>query len=134
MAKKRNSFSRGELKSRGWSNQLIKELLPPPRFVRAGKHSAALWYREDVFAAEDTERFRLAAGAIREEPSASGGYADTAAALAAAEAFLTEAWAAGERPEGPAALLAEKYHLGILKKLPGTAWADRLKPGQAVGR
>lgn len=132
MAKKRSSFSRAELKRRGWSNQLIKELLPPARILRRGKQTVALWDRADVFAAEETERFRLAVSAAREVQP--GVYMDVEAALAAAGAFLTAAWEEGQKPEGRAALLAEKYHRGILHQLPAAAWADRLGPGQAIGR
>ena len=136
MAKNRNSYSRGELRERGWSNQLIRELLPPPRFVRAGRHSAALWYREDVLAAEETERFRLAKSALA---ASEGGTApderlDTPAALAAAQELLREAWESFTKPEGAVGTLAEKYHQGIVRHIPGAAWADRLKPGQAIGR
>ena len=134
MARKRNSYSRGELKKRGWSNQLIKELLPPARFIHMGKQTVALWYREDVLAAEGTERFRLAAGAMKAEQAQPGEYVDVDTALAAARAFLSDAWEAGHKPEGIAARLAEKYHLGILHQLPAVAWADRLKTGQAIGR
>ena len=134
MGRKQNSWSRSELKRRGWSNALIRELLPAPRFIRAGRHSVALWHREDVLAAEETERFRLAVSAVRASAGMSGEKLDTSSALRAAGDFLREAWDSFVKPEGSAALLAKQYHRGILHHLSAVAWADRLKAGQAVGR
>ena len=134
MAKNKNSWSVGSLKSRGWTNALLKELLPPPRRFRRNGRMTAVWNVEDVLAAERTERFRLAARALRESRDAPA--ADMAAddALAAAGAFLQNAWEGFAPPEGPAGVLARRYHEAILRQIPAVAWADRLKPGQAIGR
>ena len=135
MAKKRSSWSRSDLKKRGWTNQLIRDLLPPARFVRAGAHSVALWYREDVLAAEMTERFRLAAETVRSCQDGSGGKAlGLSEAIRTAEAFLCDAWHPPAEDGDLTVLLAGQYHRGILRHLPASAWADRMKAGQAIGR
>ena len=134
MARNSNTWSVGALKSRGWTNSLLKELLPPPRRFRRNGRLTAVWDRDDVLAAERTERFRLAAGAARAEGTSAPQAMETEDALAAAGAFLAAAWDAFPAPEGPAGVLAEKYHRAILRQLPAVAWADRLKPGQAIGR
>ena len=121
-------MTRSELRGRGWTKALIAELLPKPVYLHIGRgRSIPAWQREDVLAAEATERFRRAA---QEQDLPVG--ADEA--LARAAALLTEAWEAAELPEGTAAELARKYHEGILSGVRRAAWADRLKGGQAAGR
>ncbi len=135
MAKRKQSWNRNELKKRGWSNALIRELLPPPRYINAHGHGVALWPREDVLAAEETERFRLAVGALRAaQEQTIGVYLDADAALEAARDFLTAAWEAFAPPEDDAGALAVLYHEAIRRQIMTVAWADRLKPGQAIGR
>ncbi len=45
------------LNRRGWSKALIKELLPEPRVIPMDGHSARVWKKETVRAAEGTARF-----------------------------------------------------------------------------
>ena len=133
MAKNSSTWSVGALKSRGWTNTLLKELLPPPRRFRRNGRMTAVWDRDTVLAAEQTERFRLTVKALR-EPAPDAAQLDAAAALTAARAFLGEAWAQASLPAGNAGVLAEKYHRAILHGMGTVAWADRLKAGQAIGR
>ena len=134
MAKKNYLITIGELKGRGWTKALIGELLPRPRYLhgRSGRTIPA-WKREDVLAAEQTERFRLSAQAQR-AAAADGERLGVDAALSAAGEFLRQAWDGAPPDEGASALLARKYHEAILHAIRSVAWADRLKPGQAIGR
>lgn len=128
-------WSAGTLKSRGWTNGLIRDLLPKARYIRLGGRSVAAWEKETVLSAEQTERFRLAMDARNSARPESG-----SASLAPEEAirraadFLAGAWSDGEADDEPATLLARRYHEAILHQLPSVVWADRLKPGQAIGR
>ncbi len=128
----------GTLKSRGWTNGLIAELLPRPRYRHLNGGNVKTWQTDVVLTAEQTERFRRvvrsnkAAQAARERTGATA--ADIAPALAGAEALLTEAWENWARPEGPETVLARRYHEAILRQVPNTGWAIVLTPGQAAGR
>ena len=128
-------WTAGTLKGRGWTNGLIRDLLPRGRYIHLGGRSVASWDRDVVLAAEQTERFRLAMQARKERRDEQAGpELEPEQALEAAAAFLKEAWETGEKPEGPETVLAEKYHLAILRQIPSVLWADRLKSGQAIGR
>ena len=51
-------LSPGQLKSRGWTNALIAELLPRPRYWHSNGRSVARWLRDDVIQAELTTDFK----------------------------------------------------------------------------
>ena len=54
---KSNYWSAGALKGRGWTNTLIKELLPKARYMRsAGGRYAPFWPCETVLEAEKKEK------------------------------------------------------------------------------
>ncbi len=122
-------MTRSELSGRGWTRALTDELLPKPGWLHVGRgRSIPAWRRDDVLAAESTERFRQAAEAL-------GAPVGVEEAIARTRALLEAAWTGAALPEeGAAVLLARRYHEGILRAALGTAWADRLKPGQAAGR
>ncbi len=135
MAKNSNYWSAGALKSRGWTNALIKELLPRPRYMRRGGRASPYWSSDTVLAAERSDRFQLAAKALRaSERQSAGAVSDVDTAIRTAGEFLSSSWAAFHPAEGAAASLAEKHHLAILRMISTVAWADRLKAGQAIGR
>ena len=128
MSRKKHMMTRSELRSRGWTKALTAELLPKPGYIHIGRgKSIPAWRTEDVYLAEATERFKQAA----QEQSIPVGVDE---ALSLAAGLLSEAWAQAEKPEGDAAVLAQKYHEGILRGVSSVAWADRLKSGQAMGR
>ena len=128
-------WTAGALKSRGWTNGLIRELLPGARYIRLGGRSVAAWEREAVLAAESSERWRLAAEAQKAaRPAEERDTLTGPEALERAGAFLARAWAEAELPPGDEALLAGHYHAAILRQLSSVLWAERLKSGQAIGR
>ena len=139
MAGKNNRYwTLGTLKSRGWTNGLIAELLPRPRYRHLNGGNVKTWQTDVVLTAEQTEPFKRvarsnqAARVTRERTGVTA--ADIEPALAGAAAFLAEAWDGWERPDGPGALLARRYHEAILRQVPTMGWAVVLTPGQAAGR
>ena len=50
-------WSASVLKRRGWSNELMKQLLPKPRFLVSNGHPVRMWLQEEVRAAEDSAAF-----------------------------------------------------------------------------
>ena len=64
MAKqKSNHWSVGTLHSRGWTDDLIKELLGDPTWHYFHGRRVRCWRREDILTAEKDERFAAAAAA-----------------------------------------------------------------------
>ena len=126
-------WAAGTLKSRGWTEVLISELLPKPRYRHFNGKSIRTWTRGDVTAAEQSQRFIAAVAVLRAMNEAEDAApSDPEAALVKAAAFLRDAWDAAEKPEGEALQLACRYHEAILEQIPSVHWADIIKPGQAV--
>ena len=87
------------LKQRGWSSELLKELLPKPRIFHAGAHPVRAWDREDVQRAEQDPRFR--------EGQLKGGRAKTASPQSKrACAALDRSFQSAERDDTAPWLLA----------------------------
>ena len=133
MAAKQNSWTMGTLKSRGWTEDLAKQLLPKPFYRHFNGRAVRSWRREEVLLAEESESFLLARQAMEagEEPN---GDCDPETALRAAGDFLAELWAkAPKPPEENLARLAGYLHAALRQELAKNAWASRLKGGQAAG-
>jgi ATP-dependent RNA helicase SUPV3L1/SUV3 len=124
----------GTLKSRSWTESLIAELLPKPRYRHLGGKRIRTWVREDVTAAEKSDRFLKASEALKARQNAVRGaaQAEVGAALQGAAALLSRAWGEQADPGSRTSLLAQKYHEAILKQIPTVTWAEKLKPGQAM--
>ena len=60
MANRRSGklWTPGLLKSRGWTKELMAQLLPRPQYRRFNGRSVPHWHRDDVRAAEATAPFR----------------------------------------------------------------------------
>lgn len=127
MSKNDKFYTAGTLKSRGWTNALMAELLPKPRYLHFHGRSVRAWLREDVAAAEQTEAFKSGAA-----PAQPGAFLSADEAVETAGDFLKQAWSALVPTETATYALAGKYHEAVMSQLRGVAWADRLKPGQAV--
>ena len=50
-------MSASDLKQRGWTNELIRKLLPTPANIRIKGRTVRLWLRADVFTAEKLPEF-----------------------------------------------------------------------------
>ena len=102
------------LKRRGWTKQLIRELLPEPGRFQDGGNTVLLWDQEAVRQGERDPRFtqrRLQ----RPEPAKD---ARTAlGASARARELLERAWRQGEPGEGALWQLAGHYHRGLMAAL-----------------
>ena len=101
-------WSASTLKQRGWTRELMRELLPKPRYVPAGSRRVPLWDREDVREAENSPRFIHRNG---EEGKAPPPGAELARAV------LAKAWDGAEKGESAPWLLAGYYHKAILNQI-----------------
>ena len=101
------------LRGRGWTNELIRELLPEPRLVwtRDGRR-VRTWKRSDVTAAESTLAF-AEGRTVRAAPAPTP---DRAAAASLRElvdgSFRREAW-----DGSPVSLLAGLFHKAVMARL-----------------
>ena len=114
------------LKRRGWTNALIRELLPEPRYLPFDGRFVRAWSKEDVSRAESTPQF--AQGRNRRR---SGGERQPRDVEAVCEA-LRRAWEAAETDGGTAWRLAEHYHRGILDRLPAGTKGRGVRTSQAA--
>ncbi len=120
----------GQLKSRGWTNELIAQLLPKPRYRRVKNHALPMWHRDDVRAAEATEAFQTKSRGTLPK------WYDLRAAASATERatqLLDEAWQAAPRQEDWPWVLAGYYHQAILTHLPVAAKGRVLRANQMLG-
>jgi len=118
------------LKSRGWSNTLISELLPRPRFFHSNGHTVPMWDRAAVQTAEATPRFLAASRGF--VPTAQERQ-DAAAGADAAAAALNAVWAQTDRTDEPVSTLAAHYHAAVCSHLRAAAGERRLRPAQING-
>lgn len=134
MARSDKNWTAGTLKSRGWNEKLMAQLLPRPRYFHCDGKRVRTWRREDVQAAEQDPAFQTckAQAQARRQQDQAARYARTEDALRTAAELLRGAWKVGPKPEGLPLLLAQKYHDAILKQIPHTGWAADRKPGQAM--
>ena len=125
----RGKWSASMLKRRGWTNELIRTLLPKPRYVMSGGRSIRVWDKEDVWAGERDPRF-----AGRDVAAAAAGNAARAASADVRRACenLTQAWEKAPAEDSTAGLLAKHYHSAVLSCLPAAAKSRNLRPSRAV--
>ena len=113
------------LKRRGWTGELIRELLPKPIYLPSQGHSVRVWEKEDVLLAEADPRFSAGQGA----PETPSGQAVAAAKRACAA--LAQSWEGAARDGSTLWLLAGHYHRAILAHMPKAA-KSRLRASQAT--
>ncbi len=134
---KSNMWTAGTLLSRGWSRELMKELLPRPQYRRFSGRSVQCWEKETVLAAEKNEKFAAVAEKNRQEraqelqerKSVSTQFQQQ---LAAAAAFLSACWEGNCLPADAPGALAGHYHRGILALIPALPNHHGKGSGQAV--
>ncbi|MBR0374936.1 MAG: hypothetical protein IJH59_00100, partial [Firmicutes bacterium] len=102
--RKEKFWPAGQLRERGWTDQLMEELLPQPFYRNFGRRRCRCWAKSDVLKAEQTREYQT--GRVkRGERQGQGDPADVQTALTRAVEFLEAAWqqeAAGGA-EGPTA-------------------------------
>ena len=134
--KNSKNWSFGTLKSRGWTESLIRELLPPPVYHHFNGRRVRTWEKSAVLEAEAGERFKAvsSAAAQAEERAKEAEAAEVGEALKAACALLEEAWSACPKTEDSrTARLAELYHRGITERMAGNTGSAALRAGKAMG-
>ena len=130
MSNREKVWTAGTLKSRGWTEELLSALLPPPQRRYFSGKRVRVWKTEEVKAAEKTDAFQ--AGRVVSVSAAPGQGMPVEEALSSAAELLGRAWDEAHPPAGRGALLAERYHQAIVRSVPGTGWAARLKTGQSM--
>ena len=122
-------WSASALKRRGWTNELMRALLPKPRYLPSGSFTVRFWEREDVRAAERSPQFPGRPPEEEPAPRPAGGPAPAGAKRA--QALLSQSWDAARRDGSVPWLLAERYHSAVLDRLPAAA-GRRLRASQAT--
>ncbi len=123
------SWPMSKLVKRGWTEDLVRTLLPPPRLIYQNGRRMRVWPKSVVQKQEQDPIFRAAFAANRAENTSIK--ADSAAVLGAAASFLQQAWESTHLSEGPIARLAGLYHSAILSQIATVGWAKRLSSGQS---
>ena len=122
-------WSASLLKRRGWDSELIRELLPKPRYLPGDGYSVRVWDKDDVRRAEKDPRFsksgaaRPLEGGASSAPSAEGRHA---------RAALASAWEQAPKDDSVPWLLAGHYHRAILARLPLAVRGRELRNTQAA--
>ena len=135
--KSSKNWSFGTLKSRGWTESLIKELLPEPVYHHYNGRRVRTWEKSTVQEAEATERFRSVAAAAAQAEARAQAEAQTEVeeALKAACTLLEEAWnACPKTGDARCAKLAELYHRGITERMASNTASATLRAGKAMGQ
>ena len=109
-----NYWSASQLKRRGWTNKLIRELLPQPLLIPMGERHIRYWKRESVRTIENDPRFARWRKESTEENAPAPGTKHACR-------LLSEAWDIAEKDDSAPWLLAQYYHSAILARLPSAA-------------
>lgn len=110
----------------GWTNELIRDLLPAPHSFPSDGHPIRVWSKEDVRQAERSPQFTGRGMDARAQNST---HAPTTEGKRVCSA-LTQAWDRAGKNSGLPWLLAGHYHSAILARLPAAAKRKGLRPSQ----
>ena len=126
------NWTAGTLKSRGWTEPLMRELLPRPAYRHFNGRSVRTWNKETVLEAEKTQRFLTVSEAEKQAKSEAEEREKSllAADLSVSLRLLEESWQPPEE-EQPPALLAAHYHNGILGMMRSSSQSS-LREGKAM--
>lgn len=119
-------WSASLLKRRGWTNELIRELLPAPERFLVNGRAVRAWSKVDVRQAEKSTQF---AQRKRSKPSEG---AERAQDIEPIRNALELAWERAEKEENAVWILAGHYHSGILSRLPTAAKSRGVRTSQAA--
>ena len=112
------------LKRRGWTSELIRDLLPGPQVVHWERRTVRVWDKDAVRTAERDPRF--AEGSVKKTAKAAPG-ARHACFL------LSQAWDEAEQDDSPAWLLAGHYHSALLSRIPEISGSRAFDSSQVKG-
>ena len=125
------NWSASVLRRRGWTNELMKQLLPKPRILMSNGRPIRIWSQEDVRRAERDESFTRG----REDPELRGAALRAAApGVRHARFLLTQAWEEAEKDDSAPWLLAGHYHAAILARLDSVPRSRAFDRNQSIGR
>lgn len=124
--KKKKYWTASQLKRRGWTQELIHELLPRPRFAPGDGYYYRIWYRDDVLLAEDSPGF-----SERRAQAESGQAAPSSNTRRAGDA-LAQAWDGAEKDSSIPWLLAGHYHSAIRARLGSMGRGRGVRTSQAT--
>ncbi len=125
------SWTASALKRRGWTNELMKQLLPKPRILMSNGRPVRMWSQEEVRRAEKDASFSQA----RKDPALRGA-ALRAAAPGARNAgrLLARSWEEAKKDESAPWLLAGYYHAAVLDRLGSVPRSRAFGQAQAIGQ
>ena len=125
------SWSATVLRKRGWTNELMKQLLPKPRILMSNGRTVRMWSQEEVRRAEKDVSFAQA----RRDPELRGAALRAAApGVRHASRLLAMAWEEAEKDGSAPWLLAGYYHAAILARLASVPRSRTFGQGQAIGQ
>ena len=107
-------WSASLLKRRGWTNALIDELLPKPRYLPVNGYNLRVWDKEDVYAAEESPQF--SEGRVKGRGGRTRGPSPECGRV---RDELAQAWDAAQRGGSAAWILASHYHRALAPPRPG---------------
>ena len=125
-SKPNNYYIASTLLRRGWTEELMAQLLEPPARIRVAGKPRRAWKKEDVDRAEKTELFKTTA-----KPPEPGVQLSDRQAFDAGKRLLLEAGEALVSEDDPVSRLARAYHRAICEGLPTSNRARELRGGHA---
>nr|WP_325179267.1 helicase-related protein [uncultured Oscillibacter sp.] len=125
------NWSVSVLKRRGWTNELMKQLLPKPRILVSNGRHIRMWSQEEVRRAEKDVSFAQA----RKDPELRGAALRAAApGVRHAKCLLAQAWEEAEKDDTAPWVLAGHYHAAILARLASVPRSRTFDQSQAIGQ
>lgn len=125
------NWSASVLRRRGWTNELMKQLLPKPRILMSNGRPVRLWSQEDVRRAERDASFAQG----RADPELRGAALRAAApGVRHAKLLLTQAWEEAERDGSAPWLLAGYCHDALLARLASVPRSRTFDHNQSMGQ
>ncbi len=125
------NWSVSVLKRRGWTNELMKQLLPKPRILVSNGRHIRMWSQEEVRRAEKDVSFAQA----RKDPELRGAALRAAApGVRHAKYLLAQAWEEAEKDAAAPWVLAGHYHAAILARLASVPRSRTFDQSQAIGQ
>ena len=123
-------WSASLLKRRGWTNELIRDLLPKPHYLPCSGYSVRAWDKEDVRQAERDPRFRLSS---EKKESYASQFNISLSGAKYAHNMLSCAWQSAPRDDSTLWTLAGHYHTALLNRLfSGTVGGRGVRNSQAA--
>ena len=125
------NWSASVLKRRGWTNELMKQLLPKPRILMSNGRPIRMWSQEEVRRAEKDASFARA----RRDPELRGAVLRAAApGVRHASRLLAQSWEEAEKDGSAPWTLAGHYHAAILDRLASVPRSRTFDQSRAIGQ